>query len=55
MRELSRELALITRDDGPACLAEAKRIIRTLHEMNRRWNIQRLNEFLLARQKELFF
>jgi hypothetical protein len=55
MKELSKRLAAITKEDGPIRMKEAKVIITKLRRMNMRWNIAPLNEFLNRRQKELFF
>lgn len=55
MKELSKRLAAIPRTADPALLEEARGIITTLHSMNMRWNIPELKQFLLRRQKELFF
>ena len=55
MKELSRRLAAIPRTKDPALLEEARGIITKLHSMNLRWNIPELQQFLLKRQKELFF
>jgi hypothetical protein len=46
MKELSKRLAAISRDQGPARLKEAKIIITKLRQMNMRWNIPQLNDFL---------
>jgi hypothetical protein len=35
-------------------MAEAKNLLEQLHEINRRWNIQALNQFLKERQHDLF-
>jgi hypothetical protein len=55
MKELSKRLAAIPRTKDPAVLEEAKGIISRLHSMNLRWNIPELKQFLLERQKELFY
>ena len=55
MKELSRELASITRGDGPEKLKVARQLISTLHDMNMRWNMESLNIFLVNKSKELFF
>jgi hypothetical protein len=55
MKELSRRLAEIPKTKDPAVLEEARGIISRLHSMNRRWNIPELKQFLLERQRELFY
>ncbi|MBN2298436.1 MAG: hypothetical protein JXM72_07570 [Deltaproteobacteria bacterium] len=55
MKELSMNLAAITRADGPDLIQEARHLVSMLHDMNMRWNSDALNTFLLAKQKELFF
>ncbi len=55
MKELSKRLAAIPRTKDPAVLEEAKGIISRLHSMNLRWNIPELKQFLLERQKEVFY
>ena len=55
MKDLSRRLAAIPRTLDPALLEEARGIITKLHRMNLRWNIRELQQFLLQRQKELFY
>jgi len=55
MKELSRRLATIEKTSDPADLEEARGLLTKLHSMNRRWNIPELKQFLLKRQKELFF
>ena len=55
MKELSRRLAAITKTDTPEILEEAKKLIIKLQAMNRRWNIEALNKFLIDRQREIFF
>lgn len=55
MKELSKRLAAIPRTEDPALLEEARGIISKLHSMNLRWNIPELKQFLLQRQKELFY
>ena len=35
-------------------MAEAKNLIEQLHEINRRWNIPALSQFLKERQRDLF-
>lgn len=55
MKELSKRLAAISKEQGPMRLKEAKVIITKLRGMNMRWNIPQLNEFLTQRQRDLFF
>ena len=55
MRELSKRLGAIKKDQGEAGLEEAREIIFKLRSMNQRWNIGSLDAFLKERQKELFF
>ena len=55
MKELSKRLAVIKKDQGAVRLREAKVIITKLRQMNMRWNIPQLDEFLKERQKQLFF
>ena len=55
MKELSRRLAAINKDNDSVRLKEAKVIIIKLRRMNQRWNIDSLDAFLKQRQKELFF
>jgi hypothetical protein len=55
MKELSKRLAAIPKTKDPALLEEAKGIISRLHSMNLRWNIPELKQFLLQRQKDLFY
>jgi hypothetical protein len=55
IKELSKRLASIPRTRDPAVMKEAREILSKLHGMNMRWNIPELKEFLLQRQKELFF
>ncbi|MCU0577833.1 MAG: hypothetical protein MUD15_13585 [Desulfobacterota bacterium] len=55
MRELSYRLSAISRAGGREELKEARRIISRLSEMNLRWNSKGLREFLLDKQRELFF
>jgi hypothetical protein len=54
MRELSVRLAGMVRSRDPQVMAEAKNLLEQLHEINRRWNIQALNQFLKERQHDLF-
>jgi len=55
MKELSKRLAAIEKTSDPTALEEAKELLKKLHSMNRRWNIPELKQFLLQRQKELFY
>ena len=55
MKELSRRLAAIKKNEGSLRLKEAKVIITKLRKMNMRWNIPRLGDFLTQRQRDLFF
>jgi predicted nucleic acid-binding Zn-ribbon protein len=55
MEELSRRLAAILRTNDPAVRSEAKELIARLSEMNKRWNIPQLQEFIMVRQRELLF
>jgi len=55
MRELSKRLAAISKEEGDVRLKEAKAIISKLRAMNLRWNIDALDRFLLQRQKELLY
>ena len=55
MKELSKRLAVISKDGDENRLKEAKVIISRLRSMNMRWNIAPLDQFLTQRQKELFF
>ncbi len=55
MKELSKRLAAIPKTKDPAVLEEARGIISRLHSMNLRWNIPELKQFLLQRQRELFY
>lgn len=54
MRELSQSLARISKNDPPHLLNEAREIIRKLRRMNLRWNIAALDEFLKARNRDIF-
>jgi hypothetical protein len=54
MHELSKELFRVKRTSSAEDLAEARRIISRLSEMNLRWNIPELGQFLIEKQKELF-
>jgi hypothetical protein len=55
MKELSKRLAAIEKTTDAAVLEEARGLLSRLHSMNRRWNIPELKQFLLQRQKELFY
>jgi hypothetical protein len=55
MRELSRKLAAISRSEDKAIMDEARQIITKLRQMNQRWNLKGLDEFIKNRQRELFF
>jgi hypothetical protein len=55
MKELSKRLSAISKNDDPVRLQEAKVIIIKLRNMNMRWNIPQLSDFLKKRQRELFF
>ena len=55
MKELSKRLATIKKNQSEVRLKEAKVIITKLRQMNMRWNIPQLDDFLKTRQKELFF
>ena len=54
MHELSKELSRVAKTSSVEDLAEARRIISKLREMNLRWNIPELGNFLIQKQKELF-
>ncbi|MFZ3207821.1 MAG: hypothetical protein WA140_03180 [Geobacteraceae bacterium] len=54
MKELSQSLAMISKNDPPHLLNEAREIIRKLRRMNLRWNIAALDEFLKARNRDIF-
>ena len=54
MHELSKELAGVARTSSVEDLAEARRIISKLREMNLRWNVSELSKFLTQKQQELF-
>ena len=55
MKELSKRLAAIPKGAQPERIQEARIIISKLRSMNMRWNIDGLNKFLKAKQRELFF
>ena len=55
MKELSQRLASIPRTRDKVLLKEAREIILKLRDMNMRWNIPELNQFLAQRQKDLFY
>jgi hypothetical protein len=54
MRELSERLAGIVKSPDPQVMAEAKNLLDQLYDMNRRWNIPSLQQFLKERQRDLF-
>ena len=54
MRELSERLAGMVRCQDPQVMAEAKNLLEQLYEINRRWNIPSLDQFLKERQRDLF-
>jgi hypothetical protein len=54
MRELSVRLAGMVMSQDPQVLAEAKNLLEQLHEINLRWNIPALHQFLKERQHDLF-
>ena len=54
LRELSEKLAGIKKTNNQKELDEARRIISKLREMNLRWNLPQLHQFLTQRQRELF-
>ncbi len=53
MKALSRRLAEISPDDSDLMLDEAREIIRQLSNLNLRWNITELDDFIFERQREL--
>jgi len=55
MEELAARLAAIPRTQDPALREEARRLISKLHAMNQRWNIARMREFLIQKQKEILY
>ena len=55
MKDLSKKLTSVLKNDDPSALDEAKEIIKKLRKINRRWNIPELDDFLNKRQQELFF
>ena len=54
MKELSIYLTSINKTDSQVKLDEAKNIITKLRQMNLRWNISALDDFLNNQYKELF-
>lgn len=54
IRELAERLSAIGKTSGTKDLEEARRIITRLSEMNRRWNVSELRDFLIRKQQELF-
>jgi len=55
MRQLCERLDSIPKTADKKLLKEAKDIIDRLWEINMRWNIPELTQFLKKRQRELFF
>ncbi|HPC47392.1 MAG TPA: hypothetical protein PLW83_05060 [Deltaproteobacteria bacterium] len=55
LESLVGRLDAIHRGDSPERIDEARRIVARLYEMNRRWNIAGLGDYLVGKQKELFF
>jgi hypothetical protein len=55
MRELSERLAGISATGSEEELAEARGLIAKLRNMNLRWNVPELSNFIKDRQRELFF
>lgn len=53
MKALSRRLAEISPDDSDLMLDEAREIIHQLSNLNLRWNITELDDFIFERQREL--
>lgn len=53
MKALSRRLAEISPNDSDIMLDEAREIIRQLSNLNLRWNITELDDFIFERQREL--
>ncbi len=54
MRELSIYLASINKTDSQVKLDEARNIIKKLRQMNLRWNISALDDFLNTQYQQLF-
>ena len=55
MRQLCERLDSIPKTADKKLLKEAKDIIDRLWEINMRWNIPELTQFIKKRQRELFF
>ncbi len=55
MVQLSKKLAAIPETTDEKILNEAKALIIRLKTINRRWNIDALDQFLKDRQRALFF
>lgn len=54
MKELSIYLTSINTTDSQVKLDEARNIITKLRQMNLRWNISALDDFLNTQYKQLF-
>ncbi len=54
MRELSIYLTSINKTDSQVKLDEARNIIKKLRQMNLRWNISALDDFLNTQYQQLF-
>jgi hypothetical protein len=54
MKELSIYLTSINKTDSQVKLDEARNIITKLRQMNLRWNISALDDFLNNKYKQLF-
>ncbi len=54
MKELSIYLTSINKTDSQVKLDEARNIITRLRQMNLRWNISALDDFLNTQYKQLF-
>lgn len=55
MEALCERLAGISATASDEELAEARRLIAKLRNINLRWNVPELSSFIKARQRELFF
>ena len=55
MMQLSKKLAAIPETTDEKILNEAKELIIRLKAINRRWNIDALDQFIKDRQRVLFF
>jgi len=55
MEELAARLAAIPKTRDPALRQEARQLISKLHAMNQRWNIARMREFLIQKQKDILY